>query len=88
MCKLCDKVEAVKFTSPNQYFQCLGYIKSLVKENCLKIVEQTCDLEKVEKENGCWFDDIIEHKLKCVKCGKKFLCICDTYHGHGSFKPL
>lgn len=87
MCENCKEIILRdSFYSAVEYLNCLEYIQELIETGRFILVKKTCDLDRVKDENGHWNDDIIEHIVQCVQCGKQFLCFSDTYHGHGSFK--
>ena len=86
MCENCSDIILRKhFYSAQDYLNCLDYIKSLIADGKFEMVKQTCDLDKVKNENGCWVDDSILHELKCKKCSARYTAHADTYHGGGGF---
>jgi len=86
MCEYCsDIILRDYFYSPQDYLNCLEYIKSLIAGGNFKMIKQTCDLDKMQDENGCWADDIITHEIRCKKCGKRYIAFADTHHGGGGF---
>lgn len=87
MCDYCNNICLIDhFDTPRDYLKCLEYIKGLVDHGLFIIDSQTCPIDKVENDNGCWSDDIITHIIVCRKCGSAYTCICDTYHGKGEFR--
>ncbi len=87
MCLVCDNIRLKKrFASPADYMQWLDYIRELLDSGNYEIESQTCDLDKVKDENGCWVDDLIGHTIRCKHCGQAYTCFVDTYHGNGSFR--
>lgn len=89
MCECCSEIVLRdSFYSPQDYLNCLNYIKTLITDKKFVIVKQTCDLGCVKNENDCWVGDIIVHEIKCKKCGKHYIVHCDTYHGHGDFSRV
>lgn len=89
MCGNCDDIILREsFYSPKDYLDCLAYIQELLNTGKFVLVENTCDLDKVKDVNGCWIYDLINHEIKCKKCGKQFTCFMDTYHGIGSFRNV
>lgn len=64
MCENClDIILRDSFYLPQDYLNCLDYIKSLVAGGKYKMVKQTCDLDNIKNEKGCWVDDIISHEI-------------------------
>ena len=87
MCDNCNSICLVdRFNTPKDYLKCLEYIKGLVSHGNFIIESQTCPLDEVINENGCWSDDFIRHIIVCKKCRSAYICSCDTYHGNGSFR--
>ena len=86
---MCDNCNTVilreEFSSPQDYLNCLAYISELVASDQFRIVEQTCSLDAVKDENGCWVNDDIHHKIVCKDCGEWFLAYANTYRGGGRF---
>lgn len=86
MCDNCkDIILREHFYSPRDYFNCLAYIKSLIKEDKFTLIQATCPIDNVKDEDGVWYSDIIFHTIQCNKCKQSFECFADTYHGGGSF---
>lgn len=86
MCEICKKVELKDFfPNPNAYLDCLDYIKGLIESGNFEMESQTCDIDKVLDDKGCFVDDIIHHTIKCKHCGQAFTCCVVTYRGSGSF---
>ncbi len=71
MCENCkDIIIRDSFYSLADYLKCLEYIQELIKAGRYKLIEKSCDLDKVKNENGRWDSDIIEHVIQCPKkCG-------------------
>jgi len=87
MCENCkDIILRDSFYNPNDYLNCLEYIRELICADKFTLIRKTCDLNSVKDSSGHWSSDIIKHTLQCNKCGKHFVCFCDTYHGSGSFR--
>jgi hypothetical protein len=86
-CDVCfDIILRDEFYGPQDYLNCLDYISELSSGKGFKITYQTCDIKDVKKENDCWVNDIIQHRIKCRKCGRSYTAFCDTYHGSGGFR--
>lgn len=86
VCEVCSNIQLKEaFMSPKEYLECLKYIQQLVDSDNFEFVSKDCDTDKVEDDNR-WFNDSIEHVIKCKSCGQYFTCCCDTYHGNGNFK--
>ena len=86
MCEMCQGIILRdSFNSDKDYLNTLEYITRSVKAGKFVIIEQTCSLDGVKKPDGCWVDDVIRHKIKCVNCGECFILWADTYHGRGGF---
>lgn len=86
MCDNCQDIILLDhFYSPRDYLNYLNYIQSIVAQEKYEIINQTCPLNKVKRDNGSWTSDIITHDIKCKTCGQVFSCSSDTYHGFGSF---
>ncbi len=89
MCFICDRVKKIeKFSSSDDYLDCLGYIQKLVNSKDFRFTQISCPTSMVYDERGFWVDDILIHIIRCNNCGQKFICECDTYHGRGSFGKL
>ncbi len=87
MCEICNKVELRDFfPNPKAYFECLEYIHRLIDSGDFEIESQTCDIDKVTDDNGCFVDDIIAHTIRCKHCGQAFTCSVVTFRGSGSFR--
>ena len=64
MCEICDKIELRNsFPNPQSYLNCLDYIKGLIDSGDFEMESQTCDLDQVKDENGCFVDDVINKTL-------------------------
>lgn len=64
-CFYCMDVLSIKsFSSPKEYLNCVALIKELVTDNKFKLIESSCDLDKVYNENDKWCDDIISHIIE------------------------
>ena len=89
MCYNCNDITLRdSFYSLQDYLNCLEYIAELNSNGNYEIIEKTCSIDKVKNSNGCWVCDTISHVLECKKCGQKFKCFADTYHGGGSFNRI
>ena len=89
MCDICENNQLRKcFPKPDDYLACLDYIRGLIDSGDFDMESQTCDIDKVKNQNGCWADDIIEHTIKCKKCGQMFICSANTFRGGGSFETV
>ena len=89
MCDICENIQLRKcFPKPDDYLACLDYIRGLIDSGDFEMESQTCDIDKVKNQNGCWADDIIEHTIKCKKCWQMFICSAITYKGEGSFETV
>ena len=89
MCNKCENYQLRKcFPKPDNYLACLEYIRGLIDSGDFEMESQTCDIDKVKNQNGCWADDIIEHTIKCRKCGQIFICSAITYRCGGSFEAV
>ena len=87
MCDVCNNLELRDvFPNPQAYLDCLDYIKGLIESGDFEMESQTCDLDKVMDENGCFVDDIIGHTIVCKHCGQAFSCCVVTFRGSGSFR--
>lgn len=64
---------------------CIEYIKELLNSGAYELIEATCDLDKICDASGKWAGDILDFTISCKKCGKKYKCHVDTYHGVGGF---
>lgn len=86
MCENCENIRLVKqFNSPDEYLQCVEYIKGLIDDGGFELIEGDCPLDKVINKEGHWADDIICHVVRCGKCKQTFSCRVNTYRGGGAF---
>ncbi|MDR1386634.1 MAG: hypothetical protein LBJ44_03395 [Propionibacteriaceae bacterium] len=53
--------------------------------NKFEITSQTYDLTNVRNQAGEWFDDVIDHRVDCTRCGRSYQIFTNTYHGTGNF---
>lgn len=83
-----DVMQIKSFSSPQEYLKYLEDIKELVDSKKFKLIESTCDIDKVYNKQGKWTNDVITHIIECSMRGRQFECSIDTYHGNGSFKVI
>ena len=87
---MCDNCKGTilrdSFYSPQDYMDCLDYIKQLIDSSKFNLTDGNCAIDKVKNDGGYWVDDIIFHVICCNSCGKSFSCSVNTYRGSGSFK--
>jgi hypothetical protein len=88
MCPRCDGLASViKLKFEYEYIDLLEQLRGMLARNHLKLVDATCDLDKV-KPSGVWVNDFIEHILECVACGQHFRLGFETYHlSGGTWEP-
>ena len=87
MCEVCEKVNTIDFfPTPKVYLECLNYIQSLVDSGNFLFELKDCDIDKVKDAEGYWINDVINHVIRCKKCGQCFTCTVVTIRGNGSFR--
>ena len=71
MCEICSKIRLYQsFSSPTQYMECNAYIKELILSVDFEFVSGD-PLDQVKNEEGHWIDDIITHRIRCIKCSSR-----------------
>ncbi len=83
MCPKCGGfIEKITITEPNEYYDLVKQLQTILAEGTMSLVRATCDLKAIG-QNLPWPADYIEHVFECTSCGRKFRLAIETYHGSG-----
>lgn len=87
MCYDCKSVATADVIGPSEYMYTatLEYVKALLASGNYEMVAYSHPIDALKDQNGYWVDDLIFHTIECKRCGTRFVCSCDTYHGRGRF---
>ncbi|MCD8094741.1 MAG: hypothetical protein LUE12_01235 [Ruminococcus sp.] len=73
-CIICGDIPLVRIHTPQEYMMCLDSFMRMVNADDLKIVYQTCPLDKVIVD-GKFYTRKLFHQFQCQGCG----CIYGMY---------
>lgn len=93
MCKVCDSIYLIdKIKSiidyRKVYISYKNAILSILHENKILLLEESCPFDKTGAVGGSWYDDFMCHRFKCSNCGALFELVVETYHGNGYSKKV
>ena len=87
-CPKCDGFnERLNLELSREYKDLAQELQEIVAEGAFDLVQGDPPLEKVVL--GEWDGyDLIEHRFRCISCGRLFELSADVYHGGARWRPL
>lgn len=84
-CSACYQLKPFKIKTPTEFFLCIDMIKELIAHDRFETVSSNFQLEYPKTLEGYWKEDVMYYSIQCKSCRQVYSCVCDTYHGNGSF---
>lgn len=85
-CSTCSQLKTLKIKTPTELFDCIEMIKELIRQEGFETVSSNFELEYPKTIDGYWKEDVMYYSIRCKGCKQVYSCVCDTYHGNGSFE--